>query len=207
MGRYLSGLAVTAAVLALIGCQKAPPSTSNAAPATPAPVATNAAPASASAATSDAADVKAFLDGVYAHYKTGANNTFQALDANAPEVFDADTIALMKADTAALHGEVGDLDGDPICQCQDFGSIQAAITVQSATPTTATATANFKDVSFADAKPQRDTFDLTKTSAGWRIHDIHTADSPSLRKMLQAEVAKLKNTPPSKAPAGADDDD
>lgn len=201
MGAYRAGL-LAAAALALAGCQKAPTAASNAAAAAPT-ISANAAAAPSGAPASDAADVKTFLDGLYAHYKTSTNNTFQPLDANARDVFDPDMIALMKADAAALHGELGVLDGDVICQCQDFGSIQATTAVQSATPTAATASADFKDVSFADAKPQHETFDLVKTPAGWRIHDIHTADGPSMRKMLQDEIAKLKAAPPK---SSGDDD-
>jgi hypothetical protein len=176
MVKVSAGLALA---LALAACQKP---ASNAAP-TAAPVETNAAPP---------ADAKAFLDGLYAHYKTSNNNTFQPFDANQGEVLDADTIALMKADEKALNGELGDIDGDWLCDCQDFQSITATVTVQSATPTSAKATADFHDSMDAGGKPKRDTFDLVKTPAGWRIHDMGTADQPSLRKVLQGEIARLK---------------
>jgi hypothetical protein len=189
MVKVSAGLALA---LALAACQKP---ASNAAP-TAAPVETNAAPPAAAPSAmptgGDAADAKAFLDGLYAHYKTSNNNTFQPFDANQGEVLDADTIALMKADEKALNGELGDIDGDWLCDCQDFQSITATVTVQSATPTSAKATADFHDSMDAGGKPKRDTFDLVKTPAGWRIHDMGTADQPSLRKVLQGEIARLK---------------
>lgn len=184
-------LAVAAAgFAALSACQKA---STNAATAPPA-IATNTPPAAAaaSAPNADAADAKAFLEGLYAHYKTSKNNTFQPFDANIKEVLDEDTIALMQADEKALKGELGDIDGDWLCDCQDFGSITATITVQSATPTTAKATSDFHDAEEPTEKPGHDTFDLVKTPDGWRIHDMGTADQPSLRKVLQDEIARLK---------------
>jgi|SRR5471032_252699 len=185
--------AALALALAVAACQK--PAPNQAAP--PAPdinaVATTNAPAAAPAASgSDAADAKAFLDGVYAHYKTSKNNTFQPFDANAGEVLDADTIALMKADEKALNGDLGDIDGDWLCDCQDYESITATVAVQSATATAAKATADFHDTIDTSPKPKHDTFDLVKTSAGWRIHDMGTADQPSLRKVMSDEIAKLK---------------
>jgi hypothetical protein len=184
--RISAGLAL---VLAVAACQKP---ASNAAATAP-PVETNAAAAPAPAAapaTGDAADAKAFLDGLYAHYKVSKDNTFAPFEANIAEVLDPDTRALMKADDKLLKGDVGDIDGDWLCDCQDFESITAVVTVQSATPTDAKATAVFTDT--MDGKPKTDTFDLVKTPDGWRIHDMGTADQPSLRKVLQDEITRMK---------------
>ena len=41
-------------------------------------------------------------------------------------------------------------------------------------------------------RQRRDTFDLVKTPAGWRIHDMGTRDEPSLRDVLTKEIAELK---------------
>lgn len=174
----------------LVGCQKAAEN----ATATPPAVATNTPPAAAAAqpASSNADDAKAFLQGLYGHYKTSKDDTFQPFDGSSSEVLDPDTLALMKADAKALNGELGDIDGDWLCDCQDFTSIKATITVQSATATTAKATSDFHDVDDTSRGLRHDTFDLVKTPAGWRIHDMGTEDQPSLRKVLQDEIAKLK---------------
>jgi hypothetical protein len=188
-----TGLAL-AALLAMGGCQKAatnaPADAANAAAAAPSnapPVATDSPPVEATAE----ADAKAFLEGVYAHYKTSKNNNFQPFDGNAKEVLDADLIALFKADQKVLKGEVGAIDSDWLCDCQDFESIAATVSILSATPTEAKATVEFHDTQMTgdDAKPRHDTFDLVKTPDGWRIHDMGTADEPSLRKVLQDEIA------------------
>ena len=178
-----------AGLTAVAACQKAAPN----AAATPPPVAANAPPVAApsSVVNTDAVDAKAFLEGLYAHYKTSKNNNFQPFDGNAKEVLDADTIALFKADQKVMKGEVGAIDTDWLCDCQDFESLAATVTVQSASATEAKATAEFRDTGMTgdDAKPRHDTFDLVKTPDGWRIHDMSTRDQPSLRKVLQDEVA------------------
>jgi hypothetical protein len=115
------------------------------------------------------------------------------MDANVKDVFDADTLALLAADTKALKGELGEIDGDWLCDCQDWGSIAATVTVTSASPTAAKAVADFHDTEIKDAPPKRDSFDLVKTPDGWRIHDMGTADQPSLRGVLTKEIADLKS--------------
>jgi len=182
---------VSAAAITLAACQKAAPNTAAESSAAVSNTAAPAvAPAAAPAATStDAADVKAFLNGLYAHYKSSKDNNFQAFDANGKEVLDADTIALFKADQKVMKGEVGAIDTDWLCDCQDFNSIVSTVTVQSATPTEAKATSDFHDTEDKTDPPGHDTFDLVKTADGWRIHDMGTRDQPSLRKVLQDEIA------------------
>jgi hypothetical protein len=189
-----------AAALALSACQKGAP----AANATnPAPVSMNSAPANAApagpapvAATGQDADsAKAFLDGLYAHYKASSSTgtTWAPMDANIKDVFDADMVRLMAADTKALKGDLGEIDGDWLCDCQDWGSIAATVTVTEAGPTAAKAMAVFHDTQVSDEGPRRDTFDLVKTPAGWRIHDMGTSSDPSLRSVLTKEIADLKS--------------
>jgi hypothetical protein len=192
--KWIAGSAAGLAMLVLAGCQR--PATN----ATTPPVETHAAaaaPAAPPSSPQDAAGAKAFLDGLYAHYKTSKDNSFQPFDANSRDVFDADTIALMDADTKALKGELGAIDGDWLCDCQDFESLTATVAVQAATSTTARATSAFTDAMEKAQPPKHDTFELVKTAAGWRIHDMGTADQPSLRKVLTEEIAQLKagNTP------------
>jgi hypothetical protein len=186
------GAALLACALALGGCGKPPPS-----------AATNATPAVAKAPTlaaparSDAADVKAYLESLYAHYKTSKNNTFQMFDANVGEVFDPDTIRLLAADAKTQHGEVGAIDGDWLCDCQDFESLAATIAVQSATPTAAKATAEFRDLGIPQQGVRRASFDLVKSGGVWRIHDLTDEDQPSLRKILTDEIAAAKKGGPA----------
>ena len=187
MGRHLGAALALLAAVTLVGCHPAA-APANSTP--PAPAANAVAPPAAptpGADTADAADAKAFLEGLFAHYKN-SKDTFQPFDANAREVFDPSMIALFAADKRALKGDVGVLDADWVCSCQDFVSIQATIAVQSATPTTAEATSDFRDTGMTDDKPRHESFDLVKVGSGWRIHDIHAPDTPSLRKALTDEI-------------------
>ena len=202
LGLAIGAAATLAAALALGACQKAVPPAANA---TNAASAANAAPANVAAAAPaaaptaaegpDAAAAKAFLEGLYAHYKASSSTgtTWAPMDANVKGVFDDEMVKLMAADTKALKGELGEIDGDWLCDCQDWGSIQATVTVTEASPTAAKAIATFHDTQVTDDHPRRDTFDLVKTPAGWRIHDMGTAQDPSLRAVLTKEIADLKS--------------
>ena len=179
-----------AAALALGACQKAAPTASAA------DAASNATPVStATAPTAGADSPKAFLDGLYAHYVTSSSTgtTWAPMDANVKDVFDPDTVALLAADIKALKGELGDIDGDWLCDCQDWGSLATTVTITSESPTAAKATAVFHDTQIPDDKPKTDTFDLVKTPAGWRIHDMGTEQDASLRHVLTREIGALKS--------------
>src|SRR5262249_29686017 len=179
------------AALALGACQKTAP----AANATSAATNEAAAPSVAGpGASADAADAKAFLDSLYAHYRQSSSTgtTWAPMEADASAVFAPDTVALLQADTKALKGELGEIDGDWLCDCQDWGSIAADVTILSASPAEAKAVAVIRDTEIKDEPPKHDTFDLVKTPAGWRIHDMGTQQDPSLRAVLTKEIADLK---------------
>ena len=189
-----------AAALALAACQKPQPAANAAAAAGAAAnaAATNAPTPTADAA--DAADVTAYLTGLYDHYKTSKNNNFQMFDANVREVFDADTIRLLAADEKALKGDLGAIDGDWLCDCQDFVSLKTTIAVQSATPTEAKATSVFVDTGMPGEGPRHDDIALVKEHGHWRIHDIKADNEDWLRKQLQDEITSLTK-PRAKKPA------
>jgi Protein of unknown function (DUF3828) len=82
------------------------------------------------------------------------------------------------------RGDVGNLDFDPICNCQDPAGLQlAALAVTNADATHASGLATLKFP--GEPKPRTVQFFLLRTAAGWRIDDIKTSDIPSLRKFLQ----------------------
>ncbi len=198
-----AGVFALVASLVLAGCHK--PAVT--APATSASTETSVAAAAPAAA--DAADAKAFLEGVYAHYKSPSPqaHSFSPMDKDIKAVFDADMVALMAKDNKLQSpDEVGVIDGDWLCDCQDYDTIAATITVQSATATTATAAADFKVFEAL----HHNSFDLVKANGVWRIHDVTEADpaqpaQPSLRKTLQDEITQLskpgaKKGNPNEAP-------
>jgi hypothetical protein len=191
-----------AAALTLVACQKAAAPAANAANAAPAvanvtvtSIVAPPPPLTAAPTGPDADAAKAFLDGLYTHYKSNSTSSKWApMDANAREVFDPGLAKLLADDTKALSGQgVGDIDSDWLCDCQDWGALTATVTVTSVSPSEAKAVATMKDSQVSDDGVQRrDTFDLVKTPAGWRIHDMGTHDEPSLRAVLTKEIAELK---------------
>jgi len=190
MNRYsIAAVAALAAALALVGCHKAAAPAANAAPA-----AANVAPAQA-APTTDAAGARAFLDSLYARYKSSKNNTFDIYGKDAPSVFDPDTLALLQADKAALNGTAGATGADMVCTCQEFTSLSATVTIVSITPTTARAGVDFHDA--GQTENNHSDYDLAKTPDGWRVHDIHTFGDPSFRASLNQDIKDAKSAPAS----------
>jgi hypothetical protein len=95
--------------------------------------------ASPVAAAPDAASAKAFVEKLYSHYPSNPNRpAFDPTGKNANQVFDPGMIAAFREDTRLANGEVGFVDSDPLCQCQDDGGLKA--TVVSVTMTGANAT-------------------------------------------------------------------
>jgi hypothetical protein len=159
------------AALGLTACSKPAPA--------PQPESSSAAPAPASVAAVPV-DPKAFLTSLYAHYD-GSQSNFSPFDAPG-DYFDPQLLALMDAnDRATPDDEVGALDGDPICDCQDYQKLRADITVTSVKDDTAEAEVKLRD---AGAKPKLMTYKLAQVGGKWRIHDIGTKDMPSLRRLL-----------------------
>ena len=188
--RIAPGALALAAALTLGACNKPAPAKAPAAAPTTAP-----APPAPTLDAADAASAKAFLDALYAHYKTTKNNTFQPLGDNMREVFDADLVKLFDQDQKVLKGELGEIDGDWICQCQDFDSFTATIAVQSADAASAKATADFKVFDQA----HHNEFDLVKQNGQWRVHDLREPPQKGLRQVLLDEIASLSK-PGAKQP-------
>ncbi|MCR6658616.1 MAG: YbjP/YqhG family protein [Asticcacaulis sp.] len=146
---------------------------------------------SSTVASSQAAkpDPDAFLTRLYAHYRgKPADTSFSPTGAQAPLWFDREMVGLMAEDTRLANGEVGALDGDPICDCQDFGTLSANIKIEQATATTAKAsvTVTETDATYSPEarQPRTFTYDLVMQDGDWRIHDIGTKNMPSLHDWL-----------------------
>ena len=133
------------------------------------------------------AGARTFLTKLYAHYPYRAGRpAFDALGRQAPQVFDPTLIALVRENERLTpKDEVGALNGDPICDCQDSEGMSARIgTIRTMGRSTAMARV---DITFAVATPpdtrQLD-LDLVQSRGQWRIRDIHSKDQPSLRAYL-----------------------
>jgi hypothetical protein len=136
------------------------------------------APVAVHAQSLDAA--KAFVAGLYAGYRHGEPDYLSRR--NAPRIFAPKLLDLIRRDEVAAKGEVGILDGDPICDCQDAGGLKVrslAVAAAGAGQARAQAVINL------DGDVRHLTLDLAAQGGGWRIADVHSADTPSLVKMLE----------------------
>lgn len=143
--------------------------------------------AGAAAHAGDLASARAFVAWIYSHYPTSTRHpTFDALGApNKRAIFAPSLIALFDEDARLAHGEVGALDGDPLCDCQDDGGMTFKITsVRSMDSAHASAVVAR---SYPDSKPpevETITLDLAMTKGHWRVYDVRSKDTPSLRALL-----------------------
>jgi hypothetical protein len=133
-----------------------------------------------------------FLQRLYAHYPTPAGGDFDPWDEAAPAWLDPPLVALLRQ-SARLGSpdEVGPLDYDAFCQCQDAGDLKVHIAVvRLIGPDRAQA-----EVSLAFPPPdksQRITISLLRVAGAWRVHDIAAADRPSLAAYLRAENVRRR---------------
>ena len=136
--------------------------------------------AAANAATPDAVSARAFVQKLYAHYPQPANGpVFSPTDKDAASVFDPGMVALFREDTRLAKGEVGFVDADPICQCQDDSGLKPKIlSVAMGGANAATAVV---DLHFDGGKPNPLTLHLVVVSGQWRIYDLSAADMKSYR--------------------------
>jgi hypothetical protein len=83
-------------------------------------------------------------------------------------------------------GEVGKIDGDPICNCQDWENLSIAkLDVTRTGDSTAMANVTIKNMEATSTVKLL----LVWTPQGWRIDDVSTTDTPSYRKYLLAPEA------------------
>ena len=117
---------------------------------------------------------RAFLEQTYSGYR---NADFSPLEK--PERFFAPplTAAILK-DERLAHGEVGFLDGDPLCDCQDTGGMRSRIISVARNGAGASALVSVHFEGTSDTRELR--LKLVKTPSGWRIADIGTKSEPSL---------------------------
>lgn len=134
----------------------------------------------ANAAAPDLNSARAFLQKIYGHYPQPANGPFfSPTEKDAPSVFDPGMVALFREDTRLAKGEVGFVDADPLCQCQDDGGLKPkllSVALQGANAATAVV-----DLRFEGGKPNPLTLHLVVVNGQWRIYDLSAADMKSYR--------------------------
>jgi len=129
---------------------------------------------------------RAFVQQLYAAYehpsKAGGPDV---LGKSAVRIFSPSLLQAIRRDQARTPtGDVPTLDGDPICDCQDPDGLHLVnLTVKpvDSTHASAQATLHFP----GEQKPSIIALSLLATPAGWRVDDVATAETPSLRRLLR----------------------
>jgi hypothetical protein len=144
--------------------------------------------AAGAAQAQDLPSAHRFVAAIYGHYPTSDKRpSFEPTGSLAPALFDAALVRLIREDQRLAKGEVGALDGDPFCDCQDDGGTSYTVGPGQAGAAGA-AIVKVERRGPGAEKPETITLDLVHTPVGWRVHDIHTVNSPSLRRLLEDGV-------------------
>jgi hypothetical protein len=136
---------------------------------------------------------KALLESLYKPYTDTAAQDAVAEpsadeDARNARYYVPELVALMARDRkeSSARGEVGRLDFDPLTNSQDWEATPIDIGVEDVSAGKARGSATF--TLFNKTTVVR--FDLVKTSAGWRISDIHWNDAKEGLKDILSKAAQ-----------------
>lgn len=146
-----------------------------------------AAPAAAPVAP---ASPQAFVTSLYAHYRR--NPDYSPL-LRPQDVFAPRLTAAIRRDAALAKGEVGFLDGDPLCDCQDSAGLRATV-APIGQPGPATARVSV-DIHFAGNDRRHLQLSLARVAGAWRIADVASAQEPSLLADLERENSRRSRRP------------
>ena len=132
-----------------------------------------------------------FVRRVYSNYRHKGPGVSTLRPAGTP-YYSAALLDAFAKDSDAAHGEVGAIDGDPICNCQDFDTLRVTrITVSTLQGDLAKAEVRFQNLNEHEAV----TLTLTQTQQGWRITDIADKNMKSLMALLQESIAHPAQEP------------
>jgi hypothetical protein len=140
----------------------------------------------AAAAAQPADTPRGFMERLYANYRQDDYSPFTHPD----RVFAPRLLAAIDEDSKLAQGEVGYLDGDPVCQCQDTAGMHPAIkgvTLQGRDKATVRVSIGWDG---DEARPAK--FSLVRTRGGWRIADVSSDDEPSLLGALEKANRKAR---------------
>ena len=129
---------------------------------------------------------RAYVERLYASYR---KENFNPL-AHPARYFTPRLTAAIDEDERLANGEVGYLDGDPICGCQDPHGLRA--TVIGVSEERRGEVKVRVSIAFTGDKPRPATLTLVSTKAGWRIADIASPDEPNLLRALQTSNRKQR---------------
>ena len=129
---------------------------------------------------------KAYLERIYASYRDTNFSPFNHPD----RYFAPRLMAAIDEDARLSNGEVGYVDGDPICQCQDADGLRARV-LRVHMKGAGNATVEVM-VDFTDSTARRVKFSLLRTKAGWRIADVSTSDETSFLRGIEESNRKAR---------------
>lgn len=130
---------------------------------------------------------KAYMERLYASYRNANFNPFD----HPERYFAPRLLAAIREDARLAHGEVGHVDGDPICQCQDPDGLHASIKGV-AREGRGKAVVRVS-IGFTGYKPRPTTYILVRTNAGWRIADVSSADERSFLRGIEKSNRKARS--------------
>jgi hypothetical protein len=131
----------------------------------------------------DTSTPEGFVREVYRPYeRRGAPKDFATRDG--VSILSPRFRALVLKDRAQAGGEIGIIDGDPICQCQDV--VKFRVTEVNVGGDSKNA---LVDVAFRNGSDRgKVKLSLLYTDYGWLIDDITTRDMPSYRTILKSQL-------------------
>lgn len=131
------------------------------------------------------ASAKDFVTTLYAAYDRDPGPDYTAKGAG-KNVYSPELLALMRKDEEQAGGEVGALDFDPVCDCQDYTISNVSIDIDRAAHGRALAKVRFKNA----AQWQHVTLELLPFDGVWRVADIRGTHVKSLLRYLKTETSK-----------------
>ena len=136
--------------------------------------------APAGAGRADLASARAFVDALYAGYVSG--NAPPPQGSVAPQIFSPALLRLIRVDQARAGGEVGALDHDPLCACQDFTISRLSVHGRRIAADRARFDVRFDNAGTATLIG----LELVQLpGVGWRVSDVHNPLTPSLEAYLR----------------------
>jgi hypothetical protein len=129
-----------------------------------------------------------FVRDIYKQYDIA--DSMQSPDftrSKASSVFSPSIVQLLRRDQRNTpKGDEGKLGADPICDCQDFQNLKiTALLITKDTEPSAIATLTVEVFANDPSSTKTIRLHLIWTKQGWRIDDIETKKTPSLRKLLR----------------------
>jgi hypothetical protein len=187
--------AASVAMPVLAGCGGSAPGNA-AAPANAATApAANAAAAAPGAPSLDAASVQTFIAGLYAHYTTASNTTWDYVDPGDAATYEPVLLKAMRDDSNAHPDYPGTSWGDVdiLCMCQEYDKVTETTVVKSVADHAKAVTT----VTVMDAGAPNKTilnFDLVQVAGAWRVYDVGEPGH-SFREMVTSDLAKGRQPP------------